>query len=350
MCTDLCVCPDQGRTAVQLQNGLAYFTNLGIDLSGNGYTLKFTYSGLTQLRPVKSSPFRVEKPVKILEMIQRDLFGGVVTAGDSFDIDAMQPVVELRGDDNERLANTVLPVTATINQLYNPGNWQDWNFCKDHFDCTNPADPETRYCGGPFDATRFCACAVPGQGVTQVHNALVDSCPSTLLGQTVGIPVEGTVRFTDLALSKASVGQYLNITYPGSPQSYVLTLSLGKIAIETPFDALFVVPAEWEGIMIPPFGQPLAQNIAGEVLAVQPTVILVDRFNNRVLGEQIPPRTDVSVSIHSFDGAGIPPIVRRGCYGRGEFNEEIWGKPLPTIHSVLRPFGSLHVFCPYFVY
>ena len=379
-CANFCVHCYQGRTTVPLQNGVAYFTDLGIDLSGSGYSLKFTYSGLTQLQAVESSIFRVEKPVAFLEQIDKDKFGGTVTAGESF---IAQPVVELRGSDQKILANTVLPVTASINMRFNPGDWQRWNFCKDKENCLDDSSlssPNLRDCGGPEfqrdEAEGYCKCVVPGQGVTQVGYLREDSCPSTLLGQTVGIPVEGTVRFTDLALTKASEGQYLNDTYPGiSPQSYVLTISLGKIATNTGVlrggIALFVKPAKWESIMIPPYGQPKAKNIAGKVLEQQPIVILVDRFNNRVLPEDIPEKTYVSVSIHSFDGPAppappcaepeprpgcipmplctsmsewssstcwqgltgkvlnsgslppiTPPIVRRGCYGRGEFVEE----------------------------
>ena len=370
----------QGHATVQLQSGLAYFTDLGIDLSGSGYSLKFTYSGMTQLQEVESSIFRVEKPVSFLVQIDKDKFGGEVTAGEPM---IAQPVVELRGSDNKILATTVLPVTASINMRFNPGDWQRWDFCQDLSSCDDYSSLSSpNDCGGPEfqrnEAEGFCKCVVPGQGITRVKDLKINSCPSTLLGQTVGIPVEGTVRFTDLALTKASEGQYLNDTYPGiSPQSYVLTLSLGKIATYTGVlgrgIALLVKPAKWESFMIPPYGQPKATNIAGKVLEQQPIVILVDRFNNRVLPEDIPDKTYVSVSVHSFDGPSAPsppcaeprpgctpmplcasvsewssttcwppitpPIVRRGCYGRKEFVEdsEIWGMLCVIIRLMMRP-------------
>jgi hypothetical protein len=115
-----------GKTTVQLRNGLAIFSNLGIDLFGNGYTLKFSYAGTAAVSNVKSRPFRVERPVEILEQVQISSFRGRVTAGVSFDVEAVQPVVELRGLDGKKLANTVLPVTASISALMDPGSWQNW--------------------------------------------------------------------------------------------------------------------------------------------------------------------------------------------------------------------------------
>ena len=323
-----------GRTKTQLKGGLAVFTDLGINLFGNGYTLSFTYLGASEIPPVESSPFRVEKPVEVLVQVDTHVFGGNVTAGVSLDVEASQPIVELRGRDNKRLPNTVLPVTASISPIYNPGGWQDWNFCMDHQDCacseTGTCGP-SRACGGPFEAAKaedFCACVQPGQGQQRIGNDFIDSCPSHLLGQTQAIPVEGIVRFTDLALTKASVGQYLPETFPNSPLTYVLMLSLGKVAIDTPVGVLHVLPAEWAGILIPPAGQPDPEipERAGVPLRRQPIVILVDRFKNRVLGSQIPPNTFVSVSIAS--GPTGAPIVRRGCFGRGPFTGEILGKPL----------------------
>jgi hypothetical protein len=88
-----------------------------------------------------------------------------------------------------------------------------------------------------------------------------------------------------------------------------LSLSLGKIATYTGVLGrgipLLVKPAKWDGFVISPYGQPNATNIAGKLLEQQPIVILVDRFNNRVLPEDIPEKY-VSVSIHSFYGPSTP--------------------------------------------
>jgi len=58
---------------------------------------------------------------------------------------------------------------------------------------------------------------MPGQGKSQIGGESVNRCPSSLLGQTMMLPIEGTVRFTDLALTKATVGQYLSDVYPHAP-------------------------------------------------------------------------------------------------------------------------------------
>ena len=316
-----------GKTESQVQNGMAVFTDLGIDLFGNGFKLRFEYAGVSPVAHVDSMPFRVEKPVEALVQIELESFGETVTAGEPL---KAQPVVVLRGRDGETLANTVLPVTASISPFGDPGSWQDWDFCQDHFKC-DASSGKSVSCGGPFsaaDPTAACKCVVGGQteASSMAGAGAQATCPSTLLGQLVVIPVEGTARFENLAFTKASVGQHLEDVYPNAPLTYQMSISLGKVQITTPSGVLHVRPAEWAAIMISPSRQPSQTNLAGQPLSRQPLIILVDRFKNRVLGSQIPPNTFVGVSIKS--GPPGAPIVRRGCYGRGQFSRDILGQPL----------------------
>jgi hypothetical protein len=105
---------------------MTVFTDLGVELSGNGYMLKFWYSGYAPVISVLSEPFRVESPVSQVAQFLKENFVLTVRAGEAF----QGPEVELLGKSGARLANTVQAVTVSISLDSDLGAWQDWTFAK----------------------------------------------------------------------------------------------------------------------------------------------------------------------------------------------------------------------------
>ncbi|KAJ1496313.1 hypothetical protein T484DRAFT_1760264, partial [Baffinella frigidus] len=128
----------------------------------------------------------------------------------------------------------------------------------------------------------------PGKSI--FHN------PGTTLlqGTKVVRSQQGTARFTDLSINKASIGQ-------GTTNSGY-TLIFSYLAASTSTGKFNIRPASWTDLLIPSFDpysfQPLT-SIAGRPLARQPVVYLVDAFKNLVQPSQVPTGTVLRVSISS---------------------------------------------------
>lgn len=241
------------------------FTNLLLDLPGS-YTLQFAYAGNAVVETVFSSTFDVSNEVHRLQILSSPE-NTTNVAGIPFSV---QPKVRLVDRFGVIALGSSKPVTASIGT--DPGS-------------TIPH--------------------LPG--------------PSTLYGQVAVPAVRGSASFMDLMIQKASVGQGSNFG------AYTLQFSHASMrAVSMEF---FVVPNKWVDLHVPFYTQPLT-SVAGQPLARQPHVFLVDQFTNRILPSQVPLGTRILASIveriEYFPG-NPARLLRHGC------NEVCTGGQVPII-------------------
>jgi hypothetical protein len=226
-----------GTLNENFKDGTATFSNLFVPLPGR-YTLKFAYNGYAIVSNALSASFEVGTPVSKLALEVSP--EGAYTAGEPFSI---QPSVRLLDAESKLVLGATRPVEAAI----------------------------------ASDA---------GYTMTHLPGALFGSTP--LLGKISIQPLSGVAKFTNLMIQKASVGQ--------GTVTNGYTLKFAVDAFNSLSQEFFIVPAAWTGLHVPFYAQPTTSR-AGDKLAVQPQVFLVDRFFNRILPSQVPQGTVVNISI-----------------------------------------------------
>ena len=234
----------EGRTLVQMEGGVAVFTDLSIDLTGNRYSLRFSYIGIYgdnfNVSSIVSNDFDVFLPAPYLEFVSgTDPNGSFTKAGAPFTV---QPQIKSFIREGQLDLNSISIVTASIGS--NPGNEQAQD---------------------------------PGN--------------SHLLGTVQVKVVNGLAIFTDLGLNKASIHQNLNQT-----KGYSLIFSTSTAHVQSGF--FQILPQNLSGLWLPRDYQPARlTSEAGNPFLIQPAIFFVDQFNNLVDDSLIPTNSEVTVSI-----------------------------------------------------
>ena len=241
-----------------LKNGIFTFTELQVNIPGT-YVLQFTYVGNAVVEPISTASFPVFKQVASIDLILTPQ-GTTTTAGVAF---LIQPKVRLLDEDG--LLSTGSSQTVACRIEDDPG-------------------ADVRH----LDGTPY-------------------SGPTTLHGKTSEKATGGLAAFTDLRIEKASKGQGL--------ENNGYTLSFTARALGSKSGRFHVIPANWAGLHVPNYAQPVSSS-AGRPLTLQPEVLLVDRFLNRILPSQVPIGTFVHASIVEvveYQVGNPSTLLRHGC-------------------------------------
>ena len=254
-----------GKLSEPLVDGVFTFTSLQLNMAGK-YTLQFTYDGNANVDIKEGASFLVGKPVHTISVLV-STESTTAIAGMAF---PNQPQLSLEDEDGNLCIGASRPITASISQ--DPGN---------------------------------AIAHMPG--------------PSNLFGKVVMNAVNGKVRFENLMINKASLGQDINTG------GYTLRFSLATFFTIT--RDFFVTPSDWAGLHIPMYAQPL-QSQAGQPFQRQLQVLLVDSFLNIILPSQVPTGTIVNVTIAEkveYQAGNPATLLRHGC------NEVCSPAPLPIM-------------------
>jgi len=248
-----------GTISVPLHGGLAVFTDLSIQSSGKGYSLRVSYSGTGDVNSVFSASFDIVPAVTSLQLLASPSQGDPrAKAGKPFQV---QPQVILKDADGGVVTISSASVTAALSD--NPGMLQPW-----------------------------------------------DRDQSFLAGTRVVEAISGRVTFTDLSLDKASVGQGL------IQEGYSLTFILKGMRTTT--NHFYVEASEWLGLFIEPVSQPVTAT-AGMSFPVNTRVLLVDGFKNKLLPAMVAAGTRVDVyleqpqSRRGADTSSALVLNKNGC-------------------------------------
>jgi Ca2+-binding EF-hand superfamily protein len=143
-------------------------------------------------------------------------------------------------------------------------------------------------------------------GMMQVWDRDKSDLDGTRIVQSRG----GKAIFTDLVLTKASLGQ----GYENEAYTIVFMVQVrGGGSLRTQTAALFVQPSKWAGLLILPSSQPGTFTLtAGRPFDVHVRVMLVDDFKNKLLPKSAPAGTMVDVLLVSSSNASTQ-LQRHSC-------------------------------------